>query len=167
MIIKPGVTIFKDEEDNIRQAVKRMANRRLTVGVLSDKTDRVDGNITNAALAYIHETGMPSKNIPARPFLVSGIKDVKPNIERYMKRMATAEFDGENDKIRDSLQTIGRIAVAAIKKRISTGTFVPLAESTIEKRKGRGVTTTQPLFDTKQLYRSIGYRITEARNVGI
>lgn len=164
---KSGVfELTKKGAKNPVKAVNHLTQRSVLVGVPEAETDRDDSGdvayITNATLAYIHENGAPEANIPARPFVVPGIHDGQARIVSYMKQAADAELLGRPQLAERALHAAGIAAVSAVRNRIQTGPFVPLALATLRARRARGRTGTKPLLDTGQLRNSITYVIRDA-----
>jgi hypothetical protein len=79
--------------EELRASLSILADVEVLVGVPEETTDvrNEDGQeyITNAALAYIHDNGEPSANIPARPFMVPGITAVQEKIAGQLRKVAT------------------------------------------------------------------------------
>ncbi|MDE2403053.1 MAG: hypothetical protein KGL90_15460 [Burkholderiales bacterium] len=129
------------------------------VGVPAQSTDRDGGPINNATLAYIHENGSPKANIPARPFLVPGVKSVQDKVTSRLKKAADAALDGKPKLIDQQLHAAGLIAESSVKNTINAGIDPALADSTIAARNRRGRTGTVPLIDTGKLRNSITHVI--------
>lgn len=135
--------------------------KEVLIGIPMSTTERPDGEITNAELGYIHEYGAPEANIPARPFLIPGVESVKGKALELMKKAIIADLENK-PKLRDKiLNQIGLMCAAAVKDKIDTGPFTPLAPSTVRARKDK---TAQPLIDTGNLQNSITYVIREAKH---
>lgn len=133
--------------------------KEVLIGIPMSTAERPEGEITNAELGYIHEYGAPEANIPARPFLTTGVESVKGKALELMKKAIIADLENK-PKLRDKiLNQIGLLCVSAVKEKIDTGPFVPLAPSTI---RARGDKTAQPLINTGNLQNSITYVIREA-----
>ena len=68
-------TVSKDED--VAKAMASLAKTHILVGIASgSKGDaRTDGGPKNHELGFIHEYGSPSSNIPARPFLIPGVRN--------------------------------------------------------------------------------------------
>src|SRR5438270_375725 len=91
------------------------------------------GDIGNAALGYIHETGSPANNIPARPFLQPAIKDSEAQWSKHLKQAAKDAFDGKSPE--QGFNVAGITAVSAVKNKIAKGIPPPLKQSTVASRK--------------------------------
>lgn len=153
-----------DRVGDVLKGLQALEQDRVLVGVPSDDNERkpedgVTPPIGNAALAYIHEHGAPEANIPARPFLSPGLKDVKDYVAEQYKKAAQDAMEGRPDQINRRLHAMGLKAQVAVRRRIVEGPFVPLSERTIAARKARGVTRTSPLIDTGQLRNAVTYVI--------
>lgn len=159
---KSTVRISKSKLPEFLKAVKALTSKEVLVGIPADKADRSDGEqINNAQLGYIHETGSPSRNIPARPWLVPGIKSVQGDIRKAMFQMGKAALTSDKpvDAVDKGLTAMGLMAQAAVKNKLVNGPFIPLAPLTIAKRKARGVTRENPLIDTGKMMAAVNFVI--------
>lgn len=151
-----------DHTADFLKATKVLASSQVLVGVPAEKAPRSSAEakgqpINNAALAYIHNYGIPELNIPARPFLEPGIKNAKDRINGYMGDAAAAAFDGKSERVAKNLTAAGIAATSSVKSKINTGPFQPLRPATLAARRARGRTGTKPLIDTGQLRNSISF----------
>jgi hypothetical protein len=161
----------------VEKALNDLTHRKVMVGIPSTDPSR-SGAITNAALGYIHEFGNPGRNIPARPFLVPGVRSVQPQSIAGLKRAAKAAMEGNNDLMEKQLEAIGQRAATAVKAKMTAGLAPPLAASTVRARlrktkagqkqlrklKAAGTNLTdwgaanlRPLIDTGQLRQAVTY----------
>lgn len=155
-----SVTVVKDKTKKIEQALGFLIKSDVYVGIPSEKTSRDDNSpIGNAALGYIHEYGAPENNLPARPFLVPGVKAVRAKLAAIFKKAGQRAIEGRTLDVERGLNAAGLVAQVAVKKVITDGIPPPLSEGTLEKRRARGVTRETPLIDTGQLLNSITYVI--------
>lgn len=166
MAVKSGVFMFtKAKAKNTLKAINNLPARSVLVGIPEEKTDRDDSHdaayVTNAVLGYIHENGAPEANIPARPWLVPGIRDAKAKISDYLRQAGNAALDGDSAKADRAMHAAGLTAVNSVRRKIQTGPFIPLAPATIAARLRKGRTGTKPLLDTGQLRNSITYVIRD------
>jgi hypothetical protein len=178
-----------DNVGRIISNVNALTRSDLLVGVPAEKTGRKDGGINNATLAYVHEHGSPLHNIPARPFLVPGVKRIQKQAIAMMRQGAKDALTGNLSSVDQVLNKVGILARNAVVAEITDPAppFVPLKPATIRARlrktqagrrklkqiKKRGVTVTQwaaetdaagsanihPLIDSGQLRASITYVI--------
>lgn len=187
---KNGLNIVKDNVKHVLDSFKVLPNTDVLVGIPADGAERKSGeHINNAAIGYIAENGAPEANIPARPWLVPGIRSVKTDISNLMREAARAGLEGKgNEKLLRLLNRAGIVAVSAAKKRIQAGIPPPLADSTLRRRAGRkagkgvrinqganwelawraagapaGVDLAKPLIDTGNFYAHISYVIRTRR----
>lgn len=109
-------------------------------------------------------TGPHSITIPARPFMSPGVEEALPQIVKRMRSGATRALNGDRQAASQTLEAVGLIAQTAIRKRIASGDFVPLAPATLEARRRRGRTGTRPLIDTGQMRNAITYVIRRRGN---
>lgn len=155
------IKVTKDNVDNMLNAVKAMAAKRVLVGIPSEKAPRRGDPINNATLGYIHENGSPARNIPARPFLIPGVEEAAPKAIEAMKKFA-AQGLTDPAAVDKGLNAAGLIAQAFVKNRIRNGVgFAQLSEKTLAKRKAQGKSGTKPLIRTGQLLNSITYVLSE------
>lgn len=164
-----SVVTIRDNQANLTSALGILGANDVLVGVPAIKAARdaeVDygnGPINNAALAYIHNFGSPAANIPARPFMEPGIKNVSRQITDLFQRAAEAALEGEPVKVLELLNAAGIVAATGIKAKITSGPFAALAAVTLRLRRKRGRTGTRPLIDTGQLRNSITYVVRKKK----
>lgn len=179
-----SIEIPVDNAANIQKAIAALTRSSVLVGVPSSKTEREEivitrfgvtklpGEINNAALAYIHTNGSPEENIPARPFLVPGIRDAKTKIASLFRKAGKNALEGKTDQVEKGLEAAGLVAQVAAKKRITDGIPPPLKDSTLKRRGDKSsqqeldsreagnIDSTlyaKPLIRTGQLLNSISY----------
>jgi phage gpG-like protein len=157
--MKSGLKILKDNFGDLVKALNALPIHDVLVGIPEENADRKQGQgpITNAALGYIHENGAPEANIPARPFLMPGIRSAEPKVAKYMMQAGKAALDGEEERIDRILHAAGMVASNSVKDTINAGVPPALKEGTIAARLRRGRTGNVPLIDTGQLRNSITY----------
>lgn len=187
----PGVNITTRQElADVLAAVQALARSEVLVGFPEDTTERdkdpndkpEDRGITNAALGYIHDNGIPEVGIPARPFMLEGIKRAQGQIEQYLEGALSAAAQGKVAVAEGQLQGAGMAAKLSIQKRINEGIPPPLSEYTLKKRAARGkgslvakaaqmeldrrdkglppsLDVAKPLVDTGQLRNAVNYVI--------
>jgi len=148
-----NVTVFK-------RALETIVRDHVEVGVPEEKAPRKAGSkISNAALAYIHNTGSPLRNIPARPFMEPGIHDAEDSITARMEAVAKAALKGDVQGVERGLNAVGLLVQNAIRRRINTGIPPPLKPGTLAARKRQNFEGEKPLIRTGQLRNSIVYVI--------
>jgi hypothetical protein len=138
-------------------SVRALSDNQVLVGVPSTMVGRQGSPASNAVIAYIHEHGSPSQNIPPRPFLEPGVRNAEAVIITRLRQSAQLAMKGNHDAVIRSLHALGLVVVSSIRTKISTGPFLPLAPATLAERRRRGVLRTAPLVDTGTLRRSISY----------
>lgn len=176
-----GLTVKVDRMRELVQQINKLTSKAVFVGVPSAEAgreagaDEEEGPINNAALAYIHENGAPEANIPARPFLASGIEEGRTAIEGRLKKAADEALMGKRGNVDSAMEKVGQTAQSAVRRKINSGAFEPLADSTLRARARRGrkgakeelerrakgeapgTADAKPLIDTGQLRNSITY----------
>lgn len=158
-------TNLKMTSDHLGSAMgrlRKLAAGRVLVGVPAEEAFREPdpdekSQPNNAMLGYIHENGSPAQNIPARPFLIPGVRDARERIASSLESSARKTLAGADGSAEQDLHKVGLIAQAAVRAKITDGPFVPLHPQTLAKRKKKGRTGTKPLIDTGQLRNSINY----------
>jgi hypothetical protein len=182
------VEVKKDGMADLQKAVAALTKTVVLIGVPDANAEREpeEGETqtaSNATIGYIMETGDPSKNIPARPFLVPGIESVEKELTADLKKGGEAALSGKLDAVKRSQMSAGLRAQNAVQKKITDGPFAPLSEATIKARarrgrkgaqqylklKGEGVpedvlqsaSLVKPLIDTGQLRRAITFVIRD------
>lgn len=149
------ITTTIDKVAGVLKNIYKMEKARVLVGIPQGDSGRDDA-ITNSALGYIHEFGSPARNIPARPFLIPGIKAVQDEAAELLKEGAKEVLD--DGSMSASLNKAGIIGQNSVKAAITKGEgFAPLQEATIKARQRKGVKGTKPLIRTGQLRNSITY----------
>src|SRR5271154_410441 len=108
------VKVMVDHSGEIKKSLDKLKKSQVLVGVPADKAQRDpaegQGPINNAALAYIHNFGMPSQNIPARPFMEPGIKDNANEITPRLEQAARAGIVGDTAGVVKGLTAAGVVA---------------------------------------------------------
>lgn len=176
-----SIKITVDKLGEIMKSINDLVSKDVLVGIPDSKANRndVDGEpINNAQLGYIHEFGSPINNIPARPFLHTGIEDAESEIAGQLKKAADSALDGKYAAMNAGFNKAGLVAQNSVKAKINSGDFAPLADSTLagrarrggsrgkaaadelaSRREGNAPSNAQikPLIDTGQLRNSITY----------
>lgn len=147
-----------DKVTNVLKSIESIKNNRVLVGIPQEENSRNDGKMTNSSIGYIHENGSPVNNIPARPFLATGVSKIKEEASRIL---ADGALEAMNDgDTKNALTKVGILATSSVKKTLQAGEgFEPLSESTLAQRQRRGFKGTKPLIRTGQLRNSITYVI--------
>lgn len=161
--MKPGVKITQDQLHNILDTVERLTENEVLVGVPATKTDRDSEEktpITNAAIGYINEFGSPSQNIPARPHLFPGIRDVQERISARLRTAARSALMGNVQAVEAAQNAVGLMCQNSVRAKITAGLSPALSPRTIEARQTRKIAPrmgTMPLIDTGIYRRAITY----------
>jgi hypothetical protein len=156
------LSIPKDRLPELLAATKALTENDLLVGIPEENNARPDGAITNSALGYIHETGSPGSNIPARPWLEPGVRSSTDNIVSALKVGATDAMNGDRQGAMKGLAVAGVIAVNAVVAYVLAGIPPPLASRTVAARRQRSkgstyrrkattATDVTPLWDTGEM----------------
>lgn len=129
-----------------------LSKQTVKVGIPAGAKE-VDGTST-ALIAAANEFGVPSKGIPERPFIRTGIKNGMPNFKRLNRINVVKICQGEQS-IDGAYEQLGVMAVGEIKKSIKTGNWVANDPATI-KAKG----SSKPLIDTGNMLQSVNYEVS-------
>lgn len=191
----PTVTMVLDRTHEFFAALEELTSSSVFVGVPSTSAGRelAPGEKSapnNAVIGYVMENGDPSHNVPARPFLVPGVRSVQPEIVARLRGIGQAAMDADVGKIQRLRVQLGLFAQRAVQAKITEGPFQPLSEATLwaraERRFGRGAAgarrgarmelarralglaagtdLARPLIDTGQLRRAVTFVIGPNRN---
>ena len=147
-IAKVAYNYAKEKVQNIIKGTVWLATHEVNVGAQGEHSD----------LLYLHEAGVPSRNIPPRPVLqpAMGQDHVKKSMKRCMRTAVFKALRGDIDGAQNEYKKAGIVGMEACKKWITDGTnLAPNAPATIA-RKGSSI----PLIDTGALLNSITYEIT-------
>lgn len=157
-----SVQVTVDISAQVLINIRHVADEKLLVGIPAEENAR-GGEIGNAALGFIHENGSPARNIPARPFLVPGMKDAEPQAVAMLAKPTGDALEKGVDVLARGLERAGLVCQAAVKKRIvSQEGFSPLNPRTIAARQRKGYKGTKALIRTGQLLNSITYVVRRA-----
>src|SRR5258706_15968036 len=110
--MKFDVKTVIDNTASLLAAVKELRSQQVLVGVPAADTEREDEKqpITNAALAYIHNSGAPEANIPARPFMEPGLKQAQDRITGDLGDAGKAALEGNIPAVNRKLNSAGLVA---------------------------------------------------------
>jgi phage gpG-like protein len=159
MTIKSGVKTTRDDVERVLRSIKTLTGLDVLVGIPAANTERREKGepINNAQLGYIHENGAPKANIPARPFLIPGVRNARPKVIQFFKKAAEAVLRKDLEGASRALHAAGLTAQNEVRAVINAGPPPPLSVRTLEARRARGRTGEVPLIDTGQLRNSITY----------
>ncbi len=133
--MKSGATMTADKMAALIRSIAKLAKKDVLVGIPDSAPERTDTPITNAQIGYIMETGSPAQNVPARPFLVPGVQDVRSECAERLKQGATDALDGNDAGTMRALTAAGLIAEQSVKKMIGSNIPPALSPETIRNRR--------------------------------
>lgn len=186
--MKPEIKVTQtfDNVAAIRRAVHKLTEQDVFIGIPEDKAAREtagDTGISNAYLGYIHEHGVPEKNIPARPALIPGIEDIQGEAAEILKDAAAKALDGNAAAVDTALNKIGILGQNAVRARFVNNDWQPLSDKTLDRRKkisetvnSKGKTVKKmgksrrergainPLIDTSELRKKYTYVVRKKGN---
>ncbi len=135
----------------IKKELKLLNNSYTLVGIQSNAGKEADGQNIAAVGAY-NEYGVPSKNIPARPFMRSTLNEQKSRLTGIKKSQYLKILSGIRS-VERGLSLIGEFMTGEIKKKITT-LKVPKNDPKTIRRKG----SSNPLIDTGRMRASITHK---------
>jgi hypothetical protein len=161
-------------EDRIAEAIRRLARKRLYIGIPQERDPRPGEPIGNASLGYVHELGSPARNIPARPHLVPGVTKALPEMTGYLREAARAALNGDSAGVDAGFEKAGIAGVNSVRLTIQAGIPPPLAPATVARRQVRTPGSTYrrqattpadviPLIDTGQYLAAHTWVIRDAK----
>ena len=183
-----GVLLTRDNARGLAQRIDKLVGHQVLVGIPAEHTLREmaehKGPITNAALGYIQEFGSPARNIPARPWLIPGVRESDDKVRKRFEIAAKRALDGDTQAVEVQLGRAGMDAVSTVRERMTRGIPPPLSERTLQARarrkRGSGVRIrkgataelqaraagnlpsvefAKPLIDTGKLLQAIDYLV--------
>ena len=156
-------SMFKEAGEEILKFIdawKFFYQTEIVVGI-TQASDVGRGSVTNAQLLFLHEHGIPSHNVPARPVLKPAMrdKDVQQKIASLMRQgMAAALLTGNKEYCERMYEKAGMLGRDAVKNYIRQGVPPPNSPVTIA-RKG----SSTPLIDTGSMLNSITYEVRKKK----
>lgn len=161
----------------IKKEVEKFKRSYVAVGVLSKAGSYSKGEKANLAdVATWNEFGVPSRNIPARPFMAQTFDRSKDQV-RAMIEGAFKEITEGRGTANGALKKIGVYYVGQVKETFVKGEFVENSAYTKAKKEGKnkankkklkkvtnekfkaGVKSSRPLIDTGRLRNSIDHEV--------
>ena len=132
--MKTAVTVRQvaDNADALRRAIAALTEQDVYIGVPKDKNARKGGGPTNAEIAYWQENGIPSRNVPARPALLPGIRDIQGEAAELLKDAAKKALEGNEGAVNTALNKIGQLGQNAVRARFVNNNWKPLADNTLD-----------------------------------
>lgn len=158
-----GVTVEVRGGDKWKKALKEVAavGAYVQAGVLKGSTQASVNGVSVAQYAFWNEFGVPSRKIPARPFLRN---TAKTKYQRWINIIVN-RVKGNATKRQvwiDALRVCGLQMESDIRNEIQNGSFTPNAEATVRAKRRKGKTDPEhPLIDTGHLIASIRSKVVE------
>jgi hypothetical protein len=179
-----GVKLTRDDLLKIEEATDLLAQIDVLVGFPEDTSGRkkeelADMEITNAALGYLHDQGVPESGIPQREFMAPAIKEIEPEVEKALSGMLKAALKGNTLRLEQATHALGMKVKVAIQKKINEGIPPPLSDYTVRQRMEKGrkgaikemdrrriglapsLFYAKPLIDTAQMRNAVNYVIRQ------
>jgi hypothetical protein len=143
-----GVKIDDHEWRALRARLFELQDAFVKAGIVGEQATAEHGDATNAEIGAAHEFG--TATIPQRSFIRQAFRAHKAEFQALAARLVRAVIM-KTATVQQVLELLGAWAAGAIKATItSDGSFAPLAQSTIARKK-----SSKPLIDTGQLIGSI------------
>lgn len=131
--------------------LKELQSKQVRIGFQAGKATEDDGTDICDVAVY-NELG--TENIPARPFLRDSVDNHESEINAFLQQKKKDLVRGKSAE--QVLKEIGIFQKDLIQEEITSGSFVPNADSTIRK-KG----SSKPLVDSGRMRQSVNYVIKE------
>lgn len=127
---------------DIKKMLKKMDGSSVVVGFPSETNKQhPNTDFTIAELVAVQDLGRKDGSIPARPFMEQTFEKNKNRISKLQLKLKDRVLT-KRDTIRKALGKLGVWYEGEIKKEITTGTFEPLSQATIDKKN-----SSKPLID--------------------
>lgn len=140
---------MKDVEERFRA----LSKGSVVVGYPGDGPMHEGGEMTVAALAIVHEYGVPDQNIPSRPFMRKTWEGNKGDTKKKAQLAFGSVIRGRWTP-REALSRMGLDYEDKIRATIDNGNFKPLKPATVAA-KG----SSKPLIDTGDLRRRVTSKV--------
>jgi hypothetical protein len=148
--------------DELRRKIGSAKHAFIKLGVLASQGGAaiVDGEMTLAEIAAIHEFGAPRANIPRRSFLLDTFQEGEglDALQKFLTRIARGILNNQLT-VDQALGQLGVWAVSQVKRRIKEHIPPPLKPATIRRKTVDGKEGDVPLVDTAQLLNAITYEV--------
>lgn len=135
----PRVIITKDKVNAVIGSITQLVGKQVLVGIpeanAARQDDETNSHPTNAMIGYLMETGSPARNVPARPWLVPGVRESLDQAIPHLKGAVVASLDGQPQKADQELVATGLVAESSVKRKINSNIPPPLSPATIRARK--------------------------------
>lgn len=124
-----------DRVNEVVKAIGALTKMDVLVGIPESSQEReAPVEPSNAYIGYIHEHGSPKQNIPARQFLIPGVREAAPRYKGRLVKAARFALDGKKEAAIAQVESAGIIAEMSAKAKIQIGPFEPLQPETIANR---------------------------------
>ena len=146
-----GIAFFK-QLDELKELQVRVGFQRGQAAESSGEGENGGTETDLCDIAAWNELGVPSKNIPARPFLRQTADKSGENIAKFGEQAIRQITNGGTADT--ALMQIGNYVKGQVQNEIASGDFAPNKEATM-KRKG----SETPLIDTGRMRGSVSFHI--------
>lgn len=136
------------EGRRFEQMLRELSGLEVRIGFQHGEEEENGTDICD--IAMWNELG--TKNAPSRPFLRKSVDENMGRIDDFLQAQKQGILRG--DSARQILNRIGIFQKDLIQEKITEGSFVPNAASTIRKKK-----SDKPLIDTGRMRQSVNYVI--------
>jgi hypothetical protein len=147
----PRVSITKDNVSKVFAGITELVGQQVLIGIPEDKNKREgDEPANNAQIGAIHEGGSPLQNIPARPWLIPGVKKAEKPALGQLRKAADAALVGDTAEAARRLAAAGIIGANEARGMINSNIPPPLSPETVRRRHyARG---TKSMRESEQVY---------------
>ncbi|WP_287497794.1 hypothetical protein [Pandoraea sp. CB10b_02] len=153
------VKMTVDRLDDVLKSISGLVRQEVLVGIPDSTAGQKEHgeSISKAELGYILENGSPANNIPPRPHLVPGVEEARPKFEPQLQKGVEAALDGDLEQVQRRLNMAGLVTVPVVQHKINSNIPPELAESTLEARRRKGITTEKTLVVTGEYRNAMTY----------
>jgi hypothetical protein len=120
----------------VERLMKDAQARVIRAGWFASAQYRFGTPVPVAAVAAVHEFGSPKSGIPARPFFRMTIAERENEWRNLLHHQMTLVLAGNLD-LHQAYAGFGAQVVADVKTTIVDGSFQPLSQETLQRRKTR------------------------------
>jgi hypothetical protein len=130
--------IVSDKLPGLLLAMAKLVNTEVLVGIPASagvhKSEDGEEPINKAQLGYILDGGSPSANIPARPFLVPGVRDAQTDVVAGLRQAADGALTGKPAAVQAGFVRAGIKAQSAVRAKLNSNIAPALSPETIARR---------------------------------
>lgn len=152
---------YRKDYDKKFSEIEKLANSYVLIGFQEGSVTKSqvkgnrkkEGGKSMPQIAAENEYGVPSRNVPARPFMSTSFDENRDRINNIVANEYDKIIEGEST-VKKSLNALGLFMTGLIQQKIRDITSPPNAPRTI-KAKG----SSKPLIDFGQMVQSVRHKV--------